>query len=124
MRAEVKNAADPEQVEKAGRRVNRRERVRLEHYGAVMRTPAGRAVMWDLLERAGLYETSFDREALIMARREGRRGLGLELLAQLIELEPALYLVMEQEARIRQSQADSETDAAHTAPTTPQENVQ
>lgn len=123
-RTEVRNAADPQQVKGADKRTKRRQVARLDFYRAVMLTQPGRAVMWDLLARAGIYETSYDNLAMAMARNEGRRMLGLELLADLVELDKDLYLLMETEARARDARDAQETEAAHVAPATQQENAQ
>jgi hypothetical protein len=53
--------------------------------------PAGRRVVWRLLERAGLFRQSFTGEPLSSAFNEGRRALGLEMLAEIAEAAPDAY---------------------------------
>jgi hypothetical protein len=58
----------------------------------------GRRIVWRLLERAGVFRTSFNPEALAMAFAEGRKNSGLEILADIHALVPELYPVMVKEA--------------------------
>lgn len=48
----------------------------------LMEHPEGRRFMWWLLERAGVYRTTFDANATVMAFREGHRNLGVMLEAE------------------------------------------
>ena len=54
MADQVRNAADPRQVKGAGRRQREREEQLRASVAAVMSLEAGRLVMWELLERAGV----------------------------------------------------------------------
>ena len=47
---------------------------------ALMKLPAGRRVVWRLLEQAGVWRSVFNPEPLRMAFAEGQRNLGLWLL--------------------------------------------
>lgn len=59
----------------------------------------GRRIVWRLLCRAGVYETSYDfagpRDAPIF--KEGRREMGLFILAELHEANPKSYQLMVEE---------------------------
>ncbi len=115
-RAEVRNAADPEQVRRAGRKMQRREdRVRAT-VRSVLGSDAGRAFCWELLERAGVFRSVFDPEPTRMSHNAGRQDFGHELIALLTSADEAGYLLMEREARERKRRDDRETDAAHTPP--------
>lgn len=59
----------------------------------------GRRIAWRLLEEAGVYRTSFNTNSMTMALNEGKRHLGLFLLAELTEAAPDAYLKMMQEHR-------------------------
>lgn len=108
------NAADPQQV-KHGRRVERdRERQRVGALVAVMATFEGRATMWDLLERAGVYRSVFALEPTLMAFNAGRQDFGHELQALLLQASPEGYDLMTTEARIRAERADVTNEAVHT----------
>jgi hypothetical protein len=82
----------------------KREKNQEEAYRAsfvrMMGTPDGRRVMWRALERAGVYRTTFSgEETHRTAMLEGRRALGLELLADIMEFCPESYQLMQVEQR-------------------------
>jgi hypothetical protein len=54
--------------------------------------------MWRYLSTCGVYHETFSTDALRMARGEGRRSVGLELLADIMEHSPASYVKMMEEA--------------------------
>lgn len=112
-RVEVQNAADPRQVKRAGARGKQRERETMGAYLDVMRTPSGRRVLWDLLERCKVFESIWHPSALIHYNA-GRQDVGHELLSVLAKIDTKSYLEMEREARLRDAQDDSEREAFHT----------
>jgi len=116
-RAEVKNAADRQQVAGAATRLAYRERRFLAALREVMATPAGRIVFgertYGMLARCGLHKTSFSQSASVMAFDEGKRSLGLELEALLVQDE-ATWIQMEVETRALAKGDAAVTDAAHT----------
>ena len=57
----------------------------------------GRRIAWSLLDRAGVFQLSFNTTAMTMAFNEGRKNEGLRLLAQIHEFAPEQYTVMTQE---------------------------
>jgi len=97
-RALVKNAADEKQVRHAQRKEKQRSE-RFEHaLRAVMATPQGRVVMWELLTRAGIYRSVWEASARIHYNA-GKQDYGHELLATLIDVDEAAYQLMEREMR-------------------------
>ncbi len=66
-----------------------------------MSTPTGRRLVWGLLNRAGTFGPSFDERAAVMAYVEGRRSVGLELMAYLQRHHRAAYVQMHREANER-----------------------
>lgn len=110
-RALVRNAADKEQVSRASRKVRDREGMLDASLRAVLAHPAGRHVFADLLERAGLYQSTFHPNVGQMCLNEGRRQFGLELLALLTDADATLYDLLEAERRARHAADDRETDA-------------
>lgn len=92
---------DPREISLARKVAGRRDRERRRAWREVLKTPLGRRVVWDELERAGIFQTVFSTEALVMAHRSGRHDHGKELLAFVIELAPDLYVLMEREQRER-----------------------
>lgn len=113
-RALVRNAADPEQVKHAGRKTRDRENRFLEALRASLAHPEVRTTFAEILERAGIYATSFDQSPAMMAFNEGRRNFGLELRAALEQADERLTELMDQERRARLRADNRETDAAHT----------
>lgn len=110
----VRNAADSSQVRRAERKEKDAAARQLDQLRAVMSTEVGRAVMWDLLERAGVYRSIWHPSAEIHYRA-GRQDFGHELQALILQADEDLYDLMAREARARAKRADNETDAAHTA---------
>lgn len=103
----IANAADPQQVKRARHVEQRREAQWLAALGEVLRTREGRHVLWDLLERAGLHETSLHANPYQVYALEGRRSYGLELLAAIQQVDSdGRYHEMDREARARQAHED------------------
>lgn len=112
-RAQVRNASDPAQVKRAGRIERERAKEFLGNLRAVLDTGYGRSVMWEMLERAGVFRSIYHPSSAIYYNA-GRQDYGHELLAALIEADPTLYQTMEREARERKTRDAAATDAAHT----------
>lgn len=64
----------------------------------LMSTVSGRRVVWRLLEKAGIYRTSFTgtNETFF---NEGMRNVGLFLLSEVMAYSPDDYFLMMKEAR-------------------------
>ncbi len=58
----------------------------------------GRRLMWRYLSVCGVFHETFSTDALRMARSEGRRSVGLELLADVMSHAPTSYVKMMEEA--------------------------
>lgn len=112
-RALTGNAADPAQVRYAARK----ERQRAERFSRAMKvvlsSAEGRLVIGELLERSGLWRTSWDPSAKIHFN-EGRRNFGLELLAEVQTTDEEAYLLMERERRAWHRSEAAETAASQT----------
>lgn len=108
------NAADPRQIRAAGRAEEKRETEFLAALKAVLETVDGRRVLAELLDRAGLYKTSWDPSAKIHFN-EGRRNFGLDLLAQIQDASEPLYLEMEREMRAFKRSLEQGPAAVRTA---------
>lgn len=120
-RPEVINAASRKQVEAAQAREQQRTDRLQNHYRAVMATVDGRAVLWDIISRAGIFETPWHQHSMEIFRSIGRNDYGRELMADIIELDEGLYIQMEVEARTQARIDRDATDAAHVKPATTQE---
>jgi ABC-type phosphate transport system auxiliary subunit len=82
------------------------KRIRLAQDSAdirwLMRQRPFRRFMWNLLEECGVYRTSFNRDALVMALMEGRRDVGLALVALMTAYSPDDFDLMARERREKQ----------------------
>lgn len=85
------NAADAEQVAKREKKKRLRELKREAGLKKLMETGDGRAWMWDLLSSCGVFHSSFASDGLVMAFNEGRRDIGLRLVAEINRMVPELY---------------------------------
>lgn len=65
----------------------------------LMGSKRGRRIIWRQLERAGVFQLSFNATAMVMAFNEGRRSEGLRVLAQVHEFCPEQYTTMMQEQK-------------------------
>lgn len=113
-RALVRNAADPKQVRRAKQLEEQREAQWQGALLAVLNSFEGRHVLSEILERAGLFVTSFHVNGSQMYFNEGRRNFGLELRAALESASEQLTEQLDREMRARKRSQNAETDAAHT----------
>lgn len=65
---------------------------------AIMALPAGRRFVFGLLERNGLWDSSFSNDAPSMAYAEGRRSSAINLMLELQHVDKAGYVLMMHEA--------------------------
>ena len=94
----IKHAADPEQVERAKQKAESLNDRRLNDIREVLNTRRGRRFFWRYLEICGVYKTSNADQHQIFFN-EGMRNIGLQLLADLNEAAPEVYLIMLREAQ-------------------------
>ena len=104
--SEQSSASDAKAVSKRVAAVRRESERVSRGICAVLATPDTRAFVWDLLASCGLYETSFHTNALTMAFGEGKRDVGLKLVAQIMEFDQEAYLTMQREAANREKEND------------------
>lgn len=114
-RALQRNAADPQQVAFAERAIRREAELFRAAVEEVMASVAGRVLMWGLLERAGVYRSTFDASGSRTFYNAGRQDFGHELLALLTEHAEEGYLLMESEARRRARATGREAEAVQQA---------
>jgi hypothetical protein len=65
----------------------------------LLSTRPGRRFIWRYLETCGVFRTSFDNSGSVTAYNEGRREIGLRMLADVNEAAPDQYLVMLRESK-------------------------
>lgn len=115
------NAADQRQVKTAGKRERLHRKRELADLAAVLATKPGRRFIWKILEQAGVFRVSFrygEPETTVF--NEGRRSMGLWLMADIHELDPLLYVTMAKEAS-EDEQTQEPEPATDTKPTTDEE---
>lgn len=96
----MSNAGDQRAVRKAKQRERVEREQELRDLRHVMETVQGRRCIWRILGHAGCFRQSFvPGEPDSTTFNEGRRSLGLMLMADIHELDPTFYLRMAQEAR-------------------------
>ncbi len=99
------NAGDAQHVAKAKSRQKTRNLQKKAAFRKFMSDPEGRMFMWDLLTLCGIFHSSFSIDALRCAFNEGRRDIGLRLLAEINQLSPELYIKMVAENQEKEKDA-------------------
>lgn len=103
MREKEFNPLDPRAqaaAEKATAEASKFDREQeIEDFKYLMEQPQGRRFIWRLLERSGVFRTSFSLNGLEMAFREGNRNLGTYYIAELNEHCPNRYVQMIKERK-------------------------
>ena len=89
--------------EEQKRQVMERNRQRREEeindLRAVLSSVSGRRFIWRLLERGGVFRSSFNAESdSYTAFNEGRRNLGLLVLNDILETDPDAFTLMQRES--------------------------
>lgn len=95
------DAGDPDQVATRKRGAKLDRETELVELKAALAVPGVSKFLWRALVQAKPYETSFSSDALVMARNEGRRELGLWLIAEIAEADPDAYWKMQRDAAAR-----------------------
>lgn len=100
MKPLVGNAGDEAQVEKAGKKLKRREDNDEADLKFLMNTPQGRRFIWRYLETCGVFTSSFTGETSHeTAFKEGMRLVGLTLLSDVNKAGPQAYFQMIEESK-------------------------
>jgi hypothetical protein len=71
----------------------------ISDFNYLMSLPQGRRFMWRLLEKAGVFRSSYSMNGLEMAFKEGNRNLGVMLVAEINEHCPGQYQKMIREQK-------------------------
>jgi hypothetical protein len=69
----------------------------LTDLNSILKTPAGRRFIWKLLSKAGMFHVIFTSNAKLEDFNLGRRSIGLELLAEVNEVDTGAYPQMQAE---------------------------
>lgn len=106
------NLADPRSVRKSKQKEQLTRQRELDDLKAVCAAPAGRRFVFQQLQESGVFALVFDpANPQMNAFYEGRRSIGVALLANLKELDPMLYPQMVKDAQRGESHLKSVDDA-------------
>lgn len=89
--------AAAEKEESVRKQIERSQQV--TDFRKIMAEEHGRRFIWRVLERAGIYRTSFAGSSEQTFFREGERNMGLMLVAEIHEICPEMYSRMIKEAK-------------------------
>lgn len=98
MSDETFNAADETQVKERSKKELRGRDRELADIRAVLSTHHGRRFFWRYLAECGVFRTSFTGNSTTFFN-EGKRDIGLRLMADLMEAAPEQYMVMQKESK-------------------------
>lgn len=78
----------------------------------VAKTPEGRRFLWRVLSRSGIFRANGHEDAIGMARTEGRRENGIELLNDIMSAKASLFGQMQQEhaSEVKREQIEKLTE--------------
>ena len=99
--AGITDVGDEVAVKKRRKSVRLATETKTEHTKQVLATKAGRHVLWEVLTLCGIYRTSYDGNETRTIYNEGRRSVGLELLAEINAVQPHAHVQMLQDAIAR-----------------------
>lgn len=97
----VKNAADGEQVRRAGQKERYARKERLDDMRLILATEQGRRFIWDILTQCNMFRSCFTGSSETYYL-EGQRDIGLMLMADVMAAEADKYVLMAREAQTRE----------------------
>lgn len=93
----VKNAADSEQVKKAGKKDKQKLSRETLDLRTVLGTAQGRRFIYNVIADSG-YHHKFTGATESLQFEIGRRDVGMRIVEQIIQMDPALWILMQKEA--------------------------
>ena len=102
LEAEAKKAAEKEKLER---------QKDLWDIKKILKIPEGRRLIWRLMSRAGICRNPFDANNSIQSFNSGRMSIGLEILQDINEANPAAFAQMQNEYVSAKKSKQEETDA-------------
>ena len=96
-----------EVVKKQQERDKKRIERRKNDLRKILSIPEGRRFYWELLTKAGVFRTSFTGTSTTYFN-EGKREIGLQLLAELMEVKPEAFTQMQREYKSLQKEENKE----------------
>lgn len=95
------NAANRKDIRSLEKQAKVEAAARAEVLTNIMKSTAGRVWVWDLLTQCQCFATTFTPEPSVSAFNEGRRSIGLSILADVMIACPDSYLTAAREANVR-----------------------
>ena len=68
-----------------------------ENFRKILKMYEGRELLFEILEMAGIYQTTFNEKASLAAFNEGMRQIGLMLIAKVDHVDQNAYATMRRE---------------------------
>lgn len=96
-RSLVDNVADPAQTKNATRVMRERRNQHMADLRVLLASPAGRRVLWGLLEQCHVLHSIYDENPHRMYRLSGEQNVGHRLLADMEHAQPGAYAVLRAE---------------------------
>lgn len=100
---------DEERLRRGEKIAQYRREVLTEHFRNVLGTVAGRAVLWHILEQTRLHATSYDPDVHVVMRHEGRRDVGLDMIAMIETVNPHGYVQLMEQAKATAAREQEDT---------------
>jgi|SRR6266576_4189336 len=94
---ETYDTSDPKAVKAAVKDAKSKETIAREGLREAMSSEQGRKWLHSLLLLCDPFRSPFSSDALLMAERCGEVNIGLQLIAEMHEVSPELYLLMMKE---------------------------
>lgn len=113
------NAADRKSIRAQEKSAAIADRSRREVIGQIMSTAPGRAWLWDTLSTCSIFVTTHNPDPYIASFNEGRRSVGLALLADIMVHCPDLYIEAMREANVRHISNDASANNSGSASADP-----
>ena len=92
--SETYDASDPKAVREAKAKAKSKDLIAIEGLKATMGTEAGRLWLFTILDACGVFINAFSPDPGVMAFRCGEQNIGLQLISDMHEASPELYMLM------------------------------
>lgn len=101
------DAGNPTDVKEKKSKAQLRIDRETEELREILTTYGGRAYIWRVLEKCGIYRTSFTGNSTTFFN-EGKRSIGLEIIEELFNAHVSAYNAMQSEAVVRKEEMKNE----------------
>lgn len=112
MEALTPNSTDRRVQHRATKKLKTRAILTAAYWQDLLKSYAGRFVLWDILTACGVHKSTFSQNGLEMAFKSGKQDLGHWLLIQIDTHDPAQSEAMHREARERERLEGEDNKAA------------